>query len=122
MWLGKQVAVEQAYEMREPVVVTVMGCRRQEQQVVAVLREPLGELVPLRALDLVAATCRAFRVGTTLVGFVDDDEVPPLLPNPFSDARPVWHSRWMRQPAIRAPKDSEAAAGRSPSGSSGTAR
>ena len=85
MRLGKQVAVEEAYEMREPVVVAVMGSRRQEQQVVAVLRKPLRKLVPLGALDLVAPGGGALRVGAALVGFIDDDEVPPLLPDPFPD-------------------------------------
>ena len=42
--------------MREAVVVAVVGHGRQQQQVVAVSGEPLGELVALRALDLVAAS------------------------------------------------------------------
>ena len=37
-------------------------------------------------------------------------------------SRPAWRSRWTRRPGIHAPKDLEAAAGRLPSGSFGTAR
>ena len=85
MRLWEQIAVEQAYEVCEPVVIAVMGCRRQEQQVIAVLREALCELVPLCPFDLVAAIGRAFRVGATFMGFVDDDEIPLLLPDAFSD-------------------------------------
>ena len=71
--------------MREAVVVAVVRRRRQQQQVVAVLGEPLGELVAFRALHLVAAAGRSLRVGAALVGFVDDDEIPALPPDPFPD-------------------------------------
>ena len=85
MRLGEQITVDEADEMREPVVVAVMGGGGQEQQVVAMLREPFGELVALRALDLVAAAGGTFGVGAALVGLVDDDEVPMLLPYPLPD-------------------------------------
>ena len=58
--------------MREPVAVAVMGGGGQEQQVVAMLGEPLGGLVALRALDLVAAAGGALGGGTAFVGFVDE--------------------------------------------------
>ena len=45
MRFGEQVAVEQADEVREAVVVAVVGRRGQQQQVIAALGEPLGELV-----------------------------------------------------------------------------
>ena len=85
MGLGEQVPVDEADEMREPVVVAVMGGGGQEQQVVAMLREPFGELVALRALDLVAAAGGALGDGAALVRFVDDDEVPMLAPHPLPD-------------------------------------
>ena len=85
MRLGEQVAVEQADEVRESVVVAVMRGGRQEQQTVALLGQALGELISLRAFDFVLASGRALRVGAALVGFVDDDEVPPLLPYALAD-------------------------------------
>ena len=60
-----------------------MGSRCQEQEIVAVLGEPLRELVSLRSLDLVPPCGRVLRVGAALVSLVEDDEVPPLLPDPF---------------------------------------
>ena len=72
--------------MREAVVVAVVGRGRQQQQVVAVSGEPLGELVALRALDIVAAAGRALRVRAALVGLVDDDQVPTLLPDALPHA------------------------------------
>ena len=83
--LGEQVAVEQADEVREPVVVAVMRGGRQKKQTVALLGQTLGELITLRAFNFVLASRRALRVGAAFVRFVDDDEVPPLLPYALAD-------------------------------------
>src|SRR5690606_24911814 len=83
--LREEVPVEQSDEVREPIIVAVMRRGGQEEQVVRVLRELLCELVPLRAVHLVAASRSALRVGAAFVSLVDDDEVPALLPDPLSD-------------------------------------
>ena len=51
----------------------------------ALLGQTLGKLIPLRAFDFVLASGRALRVGAALVGFVDDDEVPPFVPYALAD-------------------------------------
>ncbi len=46
--LGEQVGVDQAEEVGEAVLVAVVGRRRQQQDVVGVCRQALGQLVTLR--------------------------------------------------------------------------
>ena len=86
MWLGEQIAIDEADKVRETSIISVMGRRSQKQQIVALLGKPFSELVPLRALDFVATAHRTLRVGAALVGLVDDDEVPSLLPHPLAHA------------------------------------
>ena len=52
-------------EMREPVVVAVMGSGGQKQQVVAMFREPFGELVRKR-LECGVNHARSMRSGVPL--------------------------------------------------------
>ena len=47
MWFGKEIAVQQTDEVRETVVVPVVRCRGQQQQVVTMLGRPFRELVTL---------------------------------------------------------------------------
>ena len=83
---GEQVAVEQPDEVREAIVVAVVRRRGQQQQVAALLREPFGELIPLRPLHFVAPAGRPLRVRAALVRLVDDDQVPVLAPDALADA------------------------------------
>jgi len=71
--------------MGKPVVIAVVGRSRHEQQVIALVREPFGKLVALGALDFVSAAGGTLRVGAALVRFVDDDEIPRLLPHSRAD-------------------------------------
>ena len=82
---GNRSGSMQADEMGEAVVVAVVRRGREQQQVVGVGGQPLGQLVALGLLDLVAAPGTALGVGAALVGLVDDDEVPALLPNALAD-------------------------------------
>ena len=80
--LGKEIGVDQAQEVGELVLVAVVRRRRQQEQMVGLPGEPRGEFVALGRVDLgVAADAARGRAGGALVGLVDDDEVPPLLPD-----------------------------------------
>ena len=94
--LGEQVGVDQADEVGEAVVVAVVRGRRQQEQVVGVGGQPLGELVALGLLRLVAAPGAALGVGAALVRLVDDDEVPALAARRARGRRPAWRSRARR--------------------------
>jgi hypothetical protein len=83
--LGEDVRVEEPHEICESVVVSVVRRGREQQQVVGLGGKLLGELVTLGLLRLVAAARCALRVRAALVGFVNDDEVPPLLPDALAD-------------------------------------
>ena len=78
----KQVGVEQADEMGKAVVVAVVRRGREQNDVAGGLRgEMFGELVTLGLGDFIAASGRALGVGAALVRLVDDDQIPPLLPD-----------------------------------------
>src|ERR1043166_6673524 len=83
--LGKEVGVNQADEVGKAVVVAMMGRGCEKQDVVGLRCELLGQLVAFRFLGLVAAPGGALGVGAAFVGFVNNDEVPPLLPDAFAD-------------------------------------
>ena len=83
MRLREQVTVQEADEMGEAVVVAVVRRGREHEQVVALVGQALRELVALRAFHFVTAPGGSLGVGAALVGFVNDDEIPSLLPNPL---------------------------------------
>ena len=81
---GKQVGVDEPDEMGEAVVVAVVRGRGEQQEVVGVGGQPLGDLVSLGLFRFVAAPGTALGVGAALVRLVDDDEIPPLAPDPLA--------------------------------------
>ena len=85
MRLGEQIGVDEPDEMGEAVVVPVVRGGREQEHVVGVRGQFLGDLVALGLLGLVAAPGAALGVGAALVGLVDDHEVPPFAPSPLAD-------------------------------------
>jgi hypothetical protein len=83
--LGEQVGVEQPHEVREAVIVAVVRGRGQQQDVVSFGGQLLGELVALGFFGLGIAPRLGLRIGRALVRFVDDDQVPALLPDPLAN-------------------------------------
>jgi hypothetical protein len=83
MWLGKQVSIKEADKVGKAVVVTMVWCGSQQQEVIGGVGESFGQLVAFCFFYLVTAFRCALSVGTTLVRLVNDDDVPALLPDPL---------------------------------------
>src|SRR3990172_5474188 len=83
MRFGEQVWVNEPQEVAESVVVAVMrrGCHK--QRMVSLSRNLFGELVAFGLLGFVSTICALACVSRTLVGFIDNDHIPLLLPHPF---------------------------------------
>src|SRR5438128_2333573 len=71
--------------MAEAVIITMMRRSSQKQQMVGIRGQAFCKLVPTGLLNLIASTRRTFGVGAALVRFVNDDQVPSLLPHPLAD-------------------------------------
>ncbi len=86
MGLGKQVAVEQTQEVGELVLVAVVRRGGEQQEMVALGCQLRRQFVPLGGDHLrFASGPAAAGSGGALVGLVDDDQVPVLLPDPLAD-------------------------------------
>ena len=96
MGLGKEVGVEQPDEVCEPVIVAVVRRGGQQEEMVRLRCQVLGKLESLGLLDFVAAARVSLGVGAALVGLVDDDQVPLLLPDSLAHFIPlgVVHGRY----------------------------
>jgi hypothetical protein len=66
------------------VVITVVRCGSQQHRVVGQRGEVFRQLISLCFLYLIGAAGRTLCVRAALVRFVDDDKVPPLIPNPLA--------------------------------------
>src|ERR1700730_13091225 len=71
--------------MAEAVIITVVWCGGQKQQMVGICGQALHQLVTSRFLDFIAAAGRTLCIGTALVSFVNDNQIPALLPEAFAD-------------------------------------
>src|SRR5262249_33802790 len=81
MWFGKEVGIEQAHEVCKTVVVAVVWSRRQKEDMVGIVGQAFGHLIALGFLRLIAPSSGMFGVGTTFVRLINNDEVPPLVPD-----------------------------------------
>ena len=81
MRLWEYVGVQQAQEMAEAILITVMRSCRQKEHMVRLSCKAFGQLVPPCLLSLGRAVGALARVRGAFVRFVNDEEIPSLLPH-----------------------------------------
>ena len=81
---GEYIGINQAHKVTEAVIVAVMGCGRQQQDMVSALHQTFGQLVALGLVHIRGAVGTPSRISRAFVGLVQDDHVPALLPHPLA--------------------------------------